>query len=57
MINRTEEMRDLDPDTREELIALGELEGKVHDLRLVLAEKLKFRMGFARNVSIDPDIA
>lgn len=50
MINRTDQMRDLDPDMRDELIALGEMDGKVHDLRPVLQEKLRYRMLLARDI-------
>lgn len=47
-VNRTQEMRELSFDERNHLIAFGVADGHVHDLRPVLAEKLKNRMAFAR---------
>lgn len=46
MTNRTDEMRDLSVEDRNERIALAGL--VVHDLRPVLLEKLKHRLAFAR---------
>ncbi len=50
MINRTDEMTNLTAQDRNELIAAGEADGKVHDLRPVLQEKLKFRSLLARDI-------